>query len=727
MAESKTPVCFGNARFTVYAPGVIRLEYNQHKQFPTTPSIVTAARLPKPCSAAVTIAGKTITVKTAALTLTYTDNGTAFTRENLSVEHPFENSRGTWHPGDADKPLVEMVRSCDVWPQHEHFVREEHTGLLDENGRKLIVDDAQMYRTRDHAWVDVTAEDRRGQDWWFFGYGRDYVGALRDFVAVFGSIPLVPRWVFGFWYSRWFEYTADDILAIAKKYRAAKLPMDVMVIDTEWREQGWNGYNWHPTRFKKYKAMMHELKSMGLIVPLNDHPGYNKPDPLPSGDATLPQLTKALGAPPRQGLWACDWSSRKCVEAWKNICLAKPFKDGMDFWWVDGWAEWPFRRLSGQFWMNLHYYDIACTATKKRGLILSRWGGWGSHRYPVQFSGDTQSTWDTLKHQIAFTADSGGAGACYWSHDIGGFHDRKIKDELYIRWIQFGAFSPVFRTHSAFGTREPFEYSPQAYAVFRQVVNQRYAMIPYYYQLAREAHETGLPLCRPMYLHYPNLRYSYTNKYQYLLGRDVLVVPGYIEGTANTRTWFVPEGTWVRPQTGEYFRGYGERTIHIPLDEIPVFYRLGSIIPHQKPGLTSQAELNDTLYLDVYPDPFTAAALDLYQDDGETNAHENNNWARTKFTCTKTTDSITVRLEQPRGALADQCRDRTVVVNVWLAPEDEIKNVTMDGKPAAKRAWHTGASYAGGACTGRATFCAVTCAPGTSEVRIMTGGPGTTA
>ena len=716
MTSRITPVLFGNAKFTVYAPGAVRLEFNRHKAFPATPSILCGPRLPKPIKADVAIKGKTITVTTPVLTLSYTDDGKEFNRDNLSIRHPFERQRGTWRPGDADAPLVELVRSLDIWPNWERFGREEHAGLLDKNGRRLIVDDAQVYRTRDGNWVEATPKDRRGQDWWFFGYGWDYAAALREFTHVFGQIPLVPRWVFGYWYSRWFEYTADDILAIARKYRAARLPMDVMVIDTEWREEGWNGYNWHPTLFRNHARMMKELKAMGLIVPFNDHPGYDNSDSLPSTDKALPAYRRRMGEAPWQGTWACNWSSRASTEAWKNLALAAPFKDGMDFWWVDGWATTCFPRVKPQLWINEHYFDVAEKATGKRGLVLSRWGGWGSHRYPVQFSGDTCSTWDTLRHQIAFTADSCGAGAVYWSHDIGGFHDKVIADDLYIRWIQFGAFSPVFRTHSAFGTREPFEYSKTAQKVFRAVVAQRYAMAPYYYNAAREAHDTGMPVCRPMYVQYPNLRATYANRLQYLVGRDVLVVPAFTPGARPTRQWWVPDGTWVRPETGDVMRGHGMRSLAIPLGQIPVFYRLGSIIPHELPALCTRQQKRDTLWLDVYPSPDVDAVLDLYEDDNETRAFEDGMWCRTKVTCKVQPDGIVVSIGAPRGKFAPQVVKRTMVVNIWLGDAEGVNQVLIDGTPAPKKAWKLSSEYAGGACAGEATFLRVTCPAGTRAV-----------
>jgi alpha-glucosidase (family GH31 glycosyl hydrolase) len=721
MAIRNTPVLFGNARFTFHAPGAVRMQYQARRIFPRMPSVLTAFKLPKPLKADVRVRGKTLTIHTDKMTLTFTNDGKPFHAGNLSIEHPRGVSgAGAWRPGDPDEPLVEHVRSLDVWPAYENFTREAHPGLFDRRGRRCINDDAAVYHTPDGQWGEGVFIHDRALDWWFFGYGRDYAGALRDFIGVFGPVPLVPRWVFGFWYSRWFDYTQKEVIDIVKKYRKAGLPVDVMVVDTAWRENNWFGYNWSRKRFPDPRKFIAALHRMGVKVPLNDHPGYMRPTELPPDDRALPAIKKRLGEPPARGLWACNWASRRSVEVWKEEALAAPFREGMDFWWIDGWSQDYLmfgQNLKAQFWVNRHYYEVCERETAKRGLVLSRWGGWGSHRYPVQFSGDTESNWQTLQHQIQFTAAAGDAGACYWSHDIGGFHSRTIPDDLYIRWVQFGAFSPIFRTHSAFGTREPFAYSKQAQRAFKQAVRHRYAMTPYWYHLAREAHDQALPLCRPMYLHYPEHHGAYAVKTQYLIGRDMLVVPGANGGQKCTQTWWVPPGTWVRPETGEVFEHTETRPMEIPLDTTPVLYRLGAVIPHQAPSDYTDQKPLDPLYLDIYPSA-EGGEIDLYEDDGETRAFERGRCARTKAACRRTDAKIEIEIGAPRGHYPGHRANRKFVLNVWLASGEDVRGVEMNGEALRKSAWKISRTYAGDAAKGLARFARVTIAPDGKPARV---------
>ncbi|MFH0878337.1 MAG: TIM-barrel domain-containing protein, partial [Lentisphaerota bacterium] len=503
MSVRKTPAIFGNACFTVYSAGCVRLEYSNGGNFSEGPSLLVGKKLAAGGLADVRIKGKQLFIKTEKFELTYTDNGQVFSPENLTIIHKNkEGHRMVWAPGKRDQGnLGTITRSLDQWKWcggPNHYPQE---GILSTDGGHLVQDEPRVYWNNKSDWAECRGHAVQ-YDGYFFAYGNDYKGALKDFVTVFGPIPMVPRWTFGFWYSRWFAFTDKEVLELAKRYRKEDIPIDVMIIDTDWRH-GWGGYDWNPKFFPKPEKTLKQLHDMGLQTSLNDHPGYDNYDGLPANDSHIPAIRKKLGDLPHQGQWACDWSNKKAVETWKDVLLGPLFDQGMDFWWVDGWIKSPFGGLDSQLWANRQYYDLAEEKTGKRGMILSRWGGIGSHRYPVQFSGDTPSEWSMLQHQVEFTVRSGAVGAAYWSHDIGGFFCReKVDEELFVRWFQFGAMSPVFRTHSDHGIREPWNYSEKTKQLFRKQTRIRYALAPYFYNLAREAHEDGLPIIRPLYLEF---------------------------------------------------------------------------------------------------------------------------------------------------------------------------------------------------------------------------------
>ena len=669
--KRSTPVVFGNARFTVYSPGCVRLEYSQGGQFSDGPSLLVGRKMAKAMPADVAIKAKKLIIKTPRFELIYQDDGQVFSPANLGIRHTnYVGQPMTWTPGKRDGGnLGTVTRSLDQWKWCGGPTHYPVEGILSTDGGHFVQDDHRVYWNPRYDWPEC-----RGHvvayDGYFFAYGDDYKAALKDFVTVFGRIPMVPRWTFGFWYSRWYAYSDQEVLNLVRRYRKEGVPMDVMIIDTDWRK-GWGGYDWNPKFFPKPARTLKQLHNLGVRVSLNDHPGYDNYDALPADDSHIPAVARRLGPLPHQGQWACDWSNQKAVRAWKDIVLGPLFDQGMDFWWVDGWVKPPFAGTDSQLWANRVYFELAEERTKKRGMILARWGGVGSHRYPVQFSGDTPSEWSMLQHQVEFTSRSGNLGAVYWSHDIGGFFGREIDEELFIRWAQFGAMSPVFRTHSDHGIREPWAFSPRARALFRKQARIRYALAPYFYTLAREAHDTGLPIARPLYLEYnDNDGGALWRKHQYLLGRDLLVIPADAPVDARSgllrKRAFFPRGQWVEVETGEEVNGILDGAIDIPIERIPTYVRRGAILPTQPVGDQLGVETPSEIHFEYYPDPAAASEYELYEDEGESHDHERGRFARIAVRAVFRGKQIEMTVGRPRGQYKGMPRRRTLVLRVAL-------------------------------------------------------------
>ncbi len=689
MPASKTPFTLGAARFTLYATGCVRLEYAHNGNFSPYPSVLTGIQSVKPIAADIQVKGKTLTLKTERFTLRYTDNGEVFSSANLTIAH--RNHTGDavhWAPGQADKGNLGSVRrSMDVWKWCGGPKTYPQEGLLSTDGGHFLPDEPRVYWNTDHQWIENRAKSVQF-DGYFFAYGNDYKQALKDFITVFGPIPMVPRWTFGFWYSRWYAYKDQEFLALAKRYRREKIPIDVMIIDTDWRD-GWGGYDWSKKYFPNPTKTLRELHNMGLHTSLNDHPGYDGYEPLPANDSHIPGIQRALGPLPHNGEWACDWSNPQAMSYWRDHVLGPFFKQGMDFWWVDGWIKPPASSLDSQLWANHQYYDLAETCTGKRGMILSRWGGIGGHRYPVQFSGDTHSNWETLKEQIVFTARSGNLGAVYWSHDIGGFHEKKIDEEIFIRWFQFGSLSPVFRTHSAFGIREPWHFSAQCKALFRKQTRMRYALAPYLYGLAREAHETGMPICRPLYLEYNDNDGGAINlQHQYTLGPDLLVIPadGPIDAKSGyqRKPAYFPDGQWRSLESDEVYRGLHNDWLNIPLDRIPTFVRDGAIIPAQPVGDALGTDVPETLHIDYYPHDTQSSTYRLYEDDGESRECLKGRFAETELSGERRENRIRFRVAAPKGTYRGMPKRRTFVIRCRVDAHEQVRSATVQiGRKAA--------------------------------------------
>jgi len=725
MSERSTPVVLGNARFTVQSSGCVRMEYAGEGAFSPFPSVLVGKKMAKPACADVVVKGRKLRIKTDGFELNYTDNGHPFSAENLTITHTnTAGKREVWALGKTDAGnLGTVCRSLDQWLSNSG---PEHTpveGLLSTDGGHLVEDKARVYWNTDYDWPQCR-EYAVVFDGYFFAYGADFKQALKDFVTVFGSIPMVPRWTFGFWYSRWHDYTGEELVRLARRYRKEGIPLDVMIIDTDWRA-GWGGYDWLPKYFPNPEKTLADLHDMGLQTSLNDHPGYHKYDGIPGADSHIPEIAKRLGPLPHQGEWACDWSNKAAVDTWRDVLFSPFFDQGMDFWWVDGYAKSAFGSLDAQLWVNHHYFDVAEEKTGKRGMILSRWGGIGSHRYPVQFSGDTASDWSVLSYQIQFTAWSGNLGAAYWSHDIGGFYGRRIDEELFIRWSQFGAMSPVFRTHSDHGIREPWAFSPKAKRIFRKQTRIRYALAPYFYNLAREAHETGLPILRPLYLEYgPHDRRALHRKHQYLIGKDILVAPA--DGAGDPRTGlftkkvFFPEGRWYALESGDVIDGPRDSHVDIPLDIIPTYVRQGAIIPSQSVRDSIGTQPPDEMQFDYYPERDEFSECVLYEDDGQSMGYLKREFAKTRIKGQATGNSLELSIARPKGNYKGMPEKRTYVARILIGHCDEIAAVECKvGKSAWAAAKHEISSEClAGTAKGGHRFCAVSVCASNATVKV---------
>jgi alpha-glucosidase (family GH31 glycosyl hydrolase) len=343
--------------------------------------------------------------------------------------------------------------------------------------------------------------------------------------------------------------------------------------------------------------------------------------------------------------------------------LHHPLVDrGINFWWVDGGSgSCEMEGLNSQMWTNRVFYDFTERHTKKRGFIFSRYGGWGSHRYPSFFTGDTYSQWEVLAYQVPFTAQGGNVLMPYITHDIGGFIGPNVSFDLYARWIQFGVFSPFLRLHSAHenpqegNVRMPWTYGEKGIDLARKFFRLRYSLLPYIYTYCRVAHDQALPVVRPLYLEYPSLDKAYDFPGEYFFGKQLLVAP--VTDSTGSKEIFLPSGEWFDYFTGQRYRGNQVVREKYPLDRMPVFVKSGSVLPVQPDrDYTDQRPL-DTLIVEAFgPDQ---GQFTLYEDDGVSLQYQSGKSALTPLVFSKQSAKQYQLLIGPtRGAFNGQPQDR---------------------------------------------------------------------
>ena len=655
VADSKAVVVSGNARFTMLTPRMIRIEYSPSGRFEDNATFAIVNRNLDVPKYSLREDKDFINISTAFLDLRYRKGSdpreTGKEGDNLLVKVRFNGTETDWFPGKKDTlNLLGTCRTLDG-SYGDNKLREMEQGLVSRSGWSVIDDSPSTLRAdggRSFAfrkggannvdWVTCRT-DPEAMDLYFLGYGHDYKAALYDFTRVAGKIPLPPAYVFGYWYSRYDSYTSDDFRNIIKNLKENDIPCDVMILDMDWHYNGdmkdsggrggWTGWTWNRNLIPDPEELLKDIHGSGMKVALNLHPA----DGIAPDEDYYTEICRDLGMNPDSGKnvpWMLE-DNAFYKSMFSNI-IRKREQEGVDFWWLD-WQQHltnpRFEGLSETFWCNhVFFNDMKSMRPDRRPVIFHRWGGLGSHRYQIGFSGDACITYPTLAFQPYFTATASNVGYGYWGHDLGGhlISDHPCNDpELFLRWIQFGVFTPIFRTHSQKSAElERRIWMFDNFPLMRDAVKLRYALFPYIYTMARKTYDTGVSLCRPLYYEYPELEEAYANKGEYFFGDDILVSPVVTpsaNGVSQQRVW-LPEGNWWCPWTNRMIQGNGYHTSDYTLAQIPYFIKEGSVIVTNHKGVS-----NVTDHPDRYIVKFIAGKdgkTSLYEDNGDNQDYDSN-------------------------------------------------------------------------------------------------------
>ncbi|MYX29763.1 carbohydrate-binding protein [Streptomyces sp. SID8381] len=583
-------------------------------------------------------------------------------------------------------------------------------GLLNKDGWYLLDDTpSALYDTATRKATARPAHNGEPyQDGYVFGYGHDYKQGLTDLATLTGPPALLPRWAYGVWYSEYIDRTAADYEdTILPAFRSEGVPLDVLVTDTDYKAvNNWSGWEIDTGKFPDPKGFFDWSAAQGLHNTLNVHPSILASDPqFARAQATAKgKLTKggcASGASVENNCYTFDFGDPDQLKAYLDLHRTMD-EQGNDFWWLDWCCDSSQSSLPGvtpDAWINQQYAGLT-GETLGRGFVLSRaygslqaggysgqqalpTGPWADKRTTVHFTGDTSSTWGTLKLEVGYTpGESAATGMAAVTHDIGGHNDttglagsetytdggqtrttHKLPDDLYARWVQFGAFQPIDRLHSNHSDRLPWQYGAQARTSADAFLNLRENLVPYTYSLAEEANRTGVPIVRPTYLEYPDEPEAYTTAGgEYFYGSDVLVAPVTTPGTtATTSVWF-PPGRWTDYFTGKTYQGGTTQDITTSLDTMPVFLRAGGILPTRSHDVTAddKAPLTDVTLTVAAGAPGTTS---LYEDDGEAAPGK----ARSATTTIRYAESggrHTLTIGPAKGSFPGQVKDRRWTVSV---------------------------------------------------------------
>lgn len=533
-------------------------------------------------------------------------------------------------------------------------------------------------------------------------------GVMAGYTELTGRQPLPPRWAFGNFASRFGYKSEAETRAVVEKFAQEKIPLDAVILDLYWfgkTVQGTMGnLDWDRDTFPHAEKMMADFKAKGVKTVV-----VTEPFVLTTSSRWQDAVDKKVLATDKSGkpyTYDFYFGNTGLIDIYK--------KEGRDWWWniyrqlknqgVTGWwgdlgepelhpsdlqhaigSADQVHNVYGHDWARLIAEGYQQEFPAERPFILMRAGYSGSQRFGmIPWSGDVSRSWGGLQSQMEISLQMGMQGLAYMHSDLGGFAGAVLDDELYVRWLQYGVFQPIFRPHAQEAVAsEPVFRSDRTKVLAREAVWLRYAMLPYNYTIAFDNQQTGMPLMRPLMFVETDPAQPFDRSSTYLWGPDFLVTPITKPGATRAEVYFPNAGSvWFDFHTGQAHKGGILETVKPVEANIPVYVRAGAFVPMAKVVQTTRDFTGREIDLHYYHDASVATSSGkMYHDDGETaNAFEQGKYEIVRFASQFVGKQLEIDFATETGK-AMQAAERGFslkVHNVTSKP----RSVTIDGRTA---------------------------------------------
>ncbi|SFD06980.1 glycoside hydrolase family 31 protein [Clostridium uliginosum] len=506
---------------------------------------------------------------------------------------------------------------------------------------------------------------------YYFINGNNMMDVVGGYTYLTGKTPLPQMWTLGYQQSRWSYYPESRVKEIAEGFRKNDIPCDVIHLDIDYMEK-YKVFTWDKEKFSDPNKFLSDFKDDGFKVVTIIDPGVKKEkgyDIYEEGMRNRYFATDKDGITYVNKVWPGDavypdFSNSKARTWWAEN--QKIMMDaGVSGIWNDmnepasfngplpddvqfnnegrGGDHTEIHNIYGHLMSKATYEGIK-KITNKRPFVITRACYAGSQKYSTVWTGDNQSFWEHLRMSIPMLCNLGLSGFSFSGVDVGGFSADCTK-ELLSRWVQVGCFSTLFRNHSSMPTRdqEPWAFDEQTLNINRKYIKLRYKLIPYLYDTLWQGETTGLPVMRPLVLHYSNDKNVHEINDEFLFGENILVSP-VVEQGKRTKEVYLPNGVWIDYWTKEEIIGGKSILREAPLDLCPMYIKKGSIIPNYPEQRYIGDKQIKELTFDVYPGE---AEYIHYVDDGETFEYKDGKYNLYQFNMTENEDKLNIEIKTP--------------------------------------------------------------------------------
>jgi len=667
--SSKDCIVLGKKyRFTILTDRLVRLEYSKDGVFEDRPTARVIYRNFERPVFTVEESDTLIQIDTKYFTLNYVKNkpfkgGRLTPASNLKVV--LKNSDRQWY---YKHPEARNFGGINYSLDNFEGALKLDKGMYSTDGF-CVIDDSNSYVLGEND--EFIERENKEIDLYLFMYRRDFSLCLKDYYTLTGYPKMIPRYALGNWWYKNERYTNNDIVSVINNFYENNIPIKGIILGDKWHD------NITPYIFDNkvlnQGELLNYLNSRNIKLALSVDPSleiaknsnyYSNIGPYLNGKSNFIPF------------------SNNAIALYFNMFIRPLENSGISFFNID------YNNIKDRLtlWKIDHYHTTEREINGIRGLILSRNSKIAPHRYPIVYTGKTKVSWNTLNVLPRYNLSASNDGLSWVAHAIGGFYKGIEQDELYLRYIQFATFSPIFILASDAGEyykREPWKWSNDLLNVVKNYMQLRDRLIPYIYNAGYLYHKTGAPLVQPFYYKYPKIYDEPYYKNQYFFGNDMFVAP--ITKKKNVvinrvvQRIFVPEDIWFDFKSGLKYPGNKYYMNFYKDDDYPVFCRAGSIIP-----LGDFNDIPKTLELIVFP--LKNNTYTLYEDDGITNRYKNGEYMISSFEYIYEKDNYTLKISKLEGV--NIIDNRNYKVRFKNVKNISSVNILINNKPSEGKCYY---------------------------------------